>query len=101
MRASSLSPDHVLMRSRRLSVLALSVFAILILPNVTAQTSKDTIFVKKAVVGLAWNGVDFIASYGENTSSLLKVIPSFNIVLILFFAIDHLPTKSPIYRKAQ
>jgi DNA-binding beta-propeller fold protein YncE len=45
----------------------------LILPSVTAQTSKDTIFVKKALVGLAWNGAYFIASYGENTSSLLRV----------------------------
>jgi hypothetical protein len=73
MLASSLSPDDVLIRPLRLSILALVVLVILILPNVTAQTSKDNMFVKKALVGLAWNGVAFIASYGENASSLLKV----------------------------
>jgi hypothetical protein len=45
----------------------------LILPNVAAQTPANTFFVSKALVGLAWNGTDFIASHGENVSSLLKV----------------------------
>ncbi len=45
----------------------------LILPNVTAQAQTNPFFVSKALVGLAWNGTDFIASHGENASSLLKV----------------------------
>src|SRR5438105_2425826 len=61
------------MKSRRPSFLALGVLVVLLLPNVPGQAATNAFFVTKALVGLAWNGTDFIASYGENASSLLKV----------------------------
>src|SRR4029077_2831840 len=36
-------------------------------------TPANTFFVSSAMVGLTWNGTGFIASHGENVSTLLKV----------------------------
>ncbi len=59
--------------STRKPVLALTALALLLFSAAYAQAPGGPFFVQKQLTGLAWNGKDFIASYGEFTSYLLNV----------------------------